>query len=164
MTHDRKRALANLLKRFPLSHYVMRAVARLVSSRFTAGVVGVVLDAEGRVLLVEHVFHPQRPWGLPGGWMDAGEDPADAVAREIWEETGLRVHVLRPLLVQASRYNRRHIDMAFLCEARGRVGTLSDEILAYKWVWPDDMPLVVRFHRAAVDAMRQQRLVSEMTT
>ncbi|QDO87950.1 NUDIX domain-containing protein [Ornithinimicrobium ciconiae] len=36
-------------------------------------------------------------WGLPGGGVDPGEDPAAAAVREVWEETGQQVQVTAPL-------------------------------------------------------------------
>ncbi|MDE9367145.1 NUDIX domain-containing protein [Luteipulveratus sp. YIM 133132] len=36
-------------------------------------------------------------WGLPGGGLDADEDPDDAVVREVWEETGQHVQLSGPL-------------------------------------------------------------------
>ena len=44
-------------------------------------------------------------WALPGGWADVGESPAEAIAREVYEESGYRVRVSRLL----SAYDRdRH--------------------------------------------------------
>ena len=57
------------------------------------GAYGVCLDADGRVLLVRASAHSARPgtWYLPGGGIGQGEHPADAVVRELAEETGLTV-------------------------------------------------------------------------
>ncbi|GGM17509.1 NUDIX hydrolase [Dactylosporangium sucinum] len=51
---------------------------------------GLATDPDGRVLLTE--IAPGYPgagrWHLPGGGTDAGEQPADALIRELYEETG----------------------------------------------------------------------------
>jgi 8-oxo-dGTP diphosphatase len=159
-----KDTLARWFRRVPLLHALVQRVAGMVSARFTVGVVGVVLDADGRMLLLEHVFHGRRPWGLPGGWLEAGERPQEGLAREIAEETGMEVEVLHPLLVDISQHSARHLDMAYLCAARGDVTALSREILSYDWVWPDAAPRLLDFHRAAVDALIAERALEEMTT
>jgi ADP-ribose pyrophosphatase YjhB (NUDIX family) len=51
------------------------------------GVAALVLDAEGRILLVRHGYNPG--WRLPGGGVDRGEPPVEAVLRELREEVGL---------------------------------------------------------------------------
>jgi 8-oxo-dGTP pyrophosphatase MutT (NUDIX family) len=52
-----------------------------------------IFDDDGRILLALHSH--RRLWVLPGGAIDPGESPADAVVREAWEETGLHVEPLR---------------------------------------------------------------------
>ncbi|MCZ7414943.1 MULTISPECIES: NUDIX domain-containing protein [unclassified Streptomyces] len=55
-------------------------------------------DERGRVVQLRSVFR-DRPWQLPGGNMDAGEDPFRTAVRETYEETGLRVDRPCPLLL-----------------------------------------------------------------
>jgi 8-oxo-dGTP diphosphatase len=56
--------------------------------------VAALIVQDGRVLLVRRANDPQRGlWTLPAGFVDAGEDPAQAVVRECLEETGLNVRV-----------------------------------------------------------------------
>jgi 8-oxo-dGTP diphosphatase len=53
---------------------------------------GLVYDDEGRLLLVRRANEPGRGlWSVPGGRVEAGEDDAAAVVREMREETGLQV-------------------------------------------------------------------------
>jgi ADP-ribose pyrophosphatase YjhB (NUDIX family) len=64
------------------------------------GAVGAIFNDAGQVLLVEHIFRPHYPWGLPGGWVERAEDPAEAVRRELEEELKLQVEVKRLLLCE----------------------------------------------------------------
>ena len=58
----------------------------------------VVHDARGRLLLVQRGHAPSAGlWSVPGGRVEAGETEAEAVVREIAEETGLRVRPERVL-------------------------------------------------------------------
>lgn len=52
----------------------------------------VILDPDDRVLLVRWRFPEHDVWGTPGGGIDAGEEPYDALRRELLEETGLDLH------------------------------------------------------------------------
>lgn len=56
----------------------------------------VVVDASGRLLLVRRANPPHAGlWSLPGGHVEPGETREQAVVREVAEETGLQVLVLR---------------------------------------------------------------------
>lgn len=62
--------------------------ARL-AARTTLGVRALVRDGTGRVLLLRHTYLPG--WYFPGGGVEAGETAAEAAAREVLEETGVRL-------------------------------------------------------------------------
>src|SRR5689334_3384007 len=63
-------------------------------------VTGIVRARHNRILLVHQL--DTDLWTTPGGGVDPGETPADAVAREVWEETGFEVEPVRILGVYAN--------------------------------------------------------------
>lgn len=147
--HHLLQIIANVTRRVPVLVTVLHWGYRLVQPRYTIGVVGIVFNDEGKVLLVEHVFHPQYPWGFPGGWHDAGEQPYETALREIREELGLETALEGLVLVEITL--PRHIDFAFLCRPLTSIGNLSPELLSYAWFDPSDTPPLVIFHRRALD-------------
>lgn len=65
---------------------------------------GVVIDDEGRVALVEQRDAKRRwRWTLPKGRIDAGESAEAAALREVYEESGLRAEIVRPLVMHDGR-------------------------------------------------------------
>lgn len=81
--------------------------------------VAALILQDGKVLLVRRANDPQRGlWTLPAGFVDAGEDPAQAVARECVEETGLHVRVTGLLDVLAGQEHPRgaHILIVYRAE------------------------------------------------
>jgi 8-oxo-dGTP pyrophosphatase MutT (NUDIX family) len=142
------RNIATIVQHAPWLVYTARAVWRIRQPRFTAGVVAVVLNEAGQVLLVEHVFHPHYPWGLPGGWVDRHENPAETILRELSEELGLNAE-LGPLLLAEISFGN-HLDLAYRCYLSGRIGKLSSELLDYRWIDPMNLPRLHTFHHKAI--------------
>jgi 8-oxo-dGTP diphosphatase len=57
---------------------------------------GIVEDGDGRLLLVKRGQEPAKGrWSVPGGRVEVGESDVEATAREVLEETGVRVRVGR---------------------------------------------------------------------
>ena len=153
------RRVARFLQKAPWIVGAARSVWRLGQPKFTAGAVGVVFNPQGQVLLVEHVFHPYAPWGLPGGWVDRNESPAETVTRELQEELHLMVEAHSLLLVETDYGN--HLDFAYLCDAKGSVGQLSNELLGYDWYNTNALPKLHRFHyRAIMSALEKMQVVA----
>lgn len=72
-------------------------------------VVAAVIEREGRVLIGQRKTGGQHPlkWEFPGGKVEVGETPEDAVVRELSEELGIRAHVDRELGRYEYQYSGR---------------------------------------------------------
>jgi len=79
---------------------------------------GVLIEGE-RVLLTQRKAgaHLAGLWELPGGKVDPGEDPRDAVRRELQEELGIDVEVGEPLEVTYFRYPEKAVLLLFFVVA-----------------------------------------------
>jgi ADP-ribose pyrophosphatase YjhB (NUDIX family) len=60
-----------------------RLTMRITHTRFTATAAGIVVDEKERVLLLKHRFRPGSGWGVPGGFIEADEQPEEAIKREL---------------------------------------------------------------------------------
>jgi 8-oxo-dGTP pyrophosphatase MutT (NUDIX family) len=112
-------------------------------------VAALIRDDAGRILLQRRA--DDGCWNLPAGAVDPGESPADAVVREVREETGLAVRPVRVAGVFGGRGGFRHrypngdevefTAIVFECEAVG--GALEpedDETAELGWFRLDDRP------------------------
>ncbi len=105
---------------------------------------GVVIE-EGRVLLTQRKAgsHLEGLWEFPGGKVESGEDPREALARELREELGIRVTVGDIIDVTFHRYE--DADKAVLLlffEATRTPGSPAPEALdvaAFRWAGEVDL-------------------------
>jgi 8-oxo-dGTP pyrophosphatase MutT (NUDIX family) len=98
-----------------------------------AGVAGIIFDNKQRVLLIKR--KDNGLWGIPSGHVEPGETVEEAIIREIWEETGLRVKVTRLIGIYSDPVSQvfsypngevsQFITTCFECEVVG--GTLNRE-------------------------------------
>ena len=103
----------------------------------------VLVERDGRVLLVRRANEPFRGlWTLPAGFVNGGEDPAEAAARECLEETGLNVRVTEVLDVIAGREHERGADFVIVYHAEVINGKLvpADDADAADWFLRDKLP------------------------
>lgn len=92
----------------------------LTQPRFTVTAGAVVEDERGRVLLLHHVFRKgSGGWGVPGGFLRKGEQPEEALRRELLEEVELDLESATLVFARTLR-RPRQIEILFLCRARSQ--------------------------------------------
>ena len=111
--------------------------ARSIQATFTVSAAGVITNEKGEVLLLNHLLRPMSGWGVPGGFLESGEQPEAAFRREILEETGLE---LTDVTIYRARTLKRHIEIIFLAKGVGEASVQSREIIELDWFTVDSMP------------------------
>jgi 8-oxo-dGTP diphosphatase len=119
--------------------------------------VAIVRGPDGRVLMTQRTARQIAPgfWELPGGKIEPGETTAQAAARELEEETGLRAQALRPWMSYEHAFRLRRVRLeCWLVErwsgtAHGREG---QQIAWIDPAAPAVEPLLPSVHRA-LDAL-----------
>ncbi len=120
----------SILKKWAMRH---------TQARFTVTAGAIITDGAGRVLLLHHRFRPGSGWGIPGGFIKRGEQPDEALRRELREEVGLEIEDLKLFKTRAFG-KARQLEVVFRCRARGETNQLSFEIRRADWFYPHELP------------------------
>lgn len=98
---------------------VRRWSMRVTQSRFTVTAGALIFNDAGQILLLKHRFRPGSGWGIPGGFLEYGEQPEQALRRELREEIGLEVsHV--EIFTARSFKRPRQVEILYRCRANVR--------------------------------------------
>ncbi len=123
------------------------------------GVAAVIQNGEGRILLQRR--SDNALWGLPGGSVEIGESVRDAIVREVREETGLTVEIVRLIgvysdpRIQIVRYPDgnvvHYVSTLFACRIVAGELQTGDETLDLRFFDPPDLPDdLVPMHRIRI--------------
>jgi mutator protein MutT len=115
-----------------------RFFVRLTQPSFTVSAVAVIFNDSKEVLLLRHVIRANSSgWGLPGGFLNAGEQPEIAVRRELREEVGIETTDVKLLKVRTAG---NHFEIIYLCRAENTdVKPKSGEIIEVGWFRFDEL-------------------------
>lgn len=102
-------------------------------NRFTIRVYGILRNDKGNILISKELIRGQNYCKFPGGGLEFGEGAADAVIREFFEETGLRVKILRHI------YTSDYFIQSYFDPEEQVIG-IYYEVVSLK---PEDMHLLI---------------------
>lgn len=105
-----------------------------------------------KILLIKRGNEPFKDhWALPGGYVDWNETTEEAVAREVMEETGLKVisSSLVGVYSAPSRHPKQVINLAYRVETSGEPQA-ADDALEFKWFSIADLPSELAFDHSKI--------------
>jgi 8-oxo-dGTP pyrophosphatase MutT (NUDIX family) len=155
--------LAHFIEKYPLIHRAALRIWRhfpprlagfmkvLLTTKWTVGAVAVIVDdivSPVEILLVQHSYRIRGTWGLPGGALESGlisplkpsarsDDNVleAALRREVFEELGIEVEILRLLRMDAVPYvpeepGPYRLDFYYLCLPKSGIIALREGLIS----------------------------------
>lgn len=112
---------------------------RLTHTRFTVTAGAIIFNDRKEVLLLKHRFRAGSGWGLPGGFLERGEQPIEALRRELREEIGLEVEDVEVFAARSFK-KPKQVEVLFRARANANVKSLTMEVERAEWFSLDALP------------------------
>ena len=129
--------LGAIWRRLP---FVVRIrISRFFHARFTVTAAAMLFDDERRILLLEHTFRSGRGWGVPGGFIGKGEQPEEALRRELREEVSIEIDEIEFLFTRTLG-KIGQVEMYYRARVIGEPKPSSFEIKRAQWFALNDLP------------------------
>ena len=112
---------------------------RLAHTRFTVTAGAIIFNESGQILLLKHRFRAGSGWGLPGGFLEAGEQPLEALRRELREELALEVAEVEIFTARSFR-KPKQVEVLFRARADGSLTPRTMEVERADWFSLDALP------------------------
>ena len=116
-----------------------RWTMRLAHPRFTVTAGALIFNDKQQILLLKHRFRAGTGWGLPGGFLEKGEQPIDALRRELREEIGLEVEDVEVFAVRSFK-KPQQIEILFRCRSNGPLKPQTIEVERAQWFSIESLP------------------------
>lgn len=125
----------------------------LFHDKFIIGTSAVILNNEKQVLLLQHRFWKKDSWGLPSGYAEKREKLEDAIQREIFEETGLKVEINNFLKLNSGFKLRIEATFLGTCTDASNIKINTDEIISANFFSTVDLPIgLLETHRKLIES------------
>jgi 8-oxo-dGTP diphosphatase len=118
---------------------IRRWTMHIAHTHFTVTAGAVIVNDQNQVLLLKHRFRAGSGWGLPGGFLEKGEQPVDALRRELREEIGLEVEDVEVFAARSFK-KPKQVEVLFRCRANGNVKPQTIEVERAEWFSIDSLP------------------------
>lgn len=114
------------------------------------------ITCQDRVLLTQRAVDPEKgKWAMPGGYMDAGEIPEEALQREMLEEIGLEIKInhlmgTRTLFYTNNDGSQENVGIVLVYSASPQSNELEelscqDDVMNAGWFLPNETPKSLAF-------------------
>lgn len=133
------RLMVTAWRYMPFPRGARSRIMRTANDSFLVGVMVLIQDDAGRILLVRNTYEPLYDWSLPGGWMGKHEQPDECIRRELFEETGYEIEV-NGLVEARTRSRMPSVDLVFRGRITGGSFRASIEITEARFFQLDELP------------------------